>query len=417
MGKRLSRITTRTGDDGTTGLGDGSRTGKDDPRIVAINAAMPSGTGLDKFGEVHPSRVFDVGIAEQHAVTFAAGLASEGMRPFCAIYSTFLQRAYDQVVHDVAIQHLPVRFAIDRAGYVGADGPTHAGNYDAAYLGAIPGIVQMAAADEAELRHMVATAAAYDDGPDPAFVHRDVEERLPGQADAYKAPEAYPLELPGKLFDEVPALGGELAETGPDPAVSLVDGPHVVRHPAADEHLKGINARPVIHDDLHEADRFFVLDLEKSSKARDRGNSVLEEDAVECYGTYRADTDHALGYGYMSQGLPRAEEGHEVAHGVAIGIHSLYVVHVLRQLTGVHDGHVDDNAARCRVEVEGHLIGHAVYLGGEESHAVNYMGGIELALSPGGYLVPLFACLAGEALRIHPLQIEPHGPFADIVSQ
>ena len=137
----------------------------DDPRIVAVTAAMPSGTGLDKFAEIHPTRIFDVGIAEQHAVTFAAGLASEGMRPFCAIYSTFLQRAYDQVVHDVAIQHLPVRFAIDRAGYVGADGPTHAGNYDAAYLGAIPGIVQMAAADEAELRHMVATAAAYDDGP------------------------------------------------------------------------------------------------------------------------------------------------------------------------------------------------------------------------------------------------------------
>ncbi|MEO9299205.1 1-deoxy-D-xylulose-5-phosphate synthase [Devosia alba] len=137
----------------------------DDPRIVAVTAAMPSGTGLDKFAEIHPSRIFDVGIAEQHAVTFAAGMASEGMRPFCAIYSTFLQRAYDQVIHDVAIQHLPVRFAIDRAGYVGADGPTHAGNYDAAYLGAIPGIVQMAAADEAELRHMVTTAAAYDDGP------------------------------------------------------------------------------------------------------------------------------------------------------------------------------------------------------------------------------------------------------------
>jgi 1-deoxy-D-xylulose-5-phosphate synthase len=137
----------------------------DDPRIVAVTAAMPSGTGLDKFAEIHPSRIFDVGIAEQHAVTFAAGMASEGMRPFCAIYSTFLQRAYDQVVHDVAIQHLPVRFAIDRAGYVGADGPTHAGNYDAAYLGAVPGIVQMAAADEAELRHMVATAAAYDNGP------------------------------------------------------------------------------------------------------------------------------------------------------------------------------------------------------------------------------------------------------------
>ncbi|WP_082092465.1 1-deoxy-D-xylulose-5-phosphate synthase [Devosia epidermidihirudinis] len=137
----------------------------DDPTIVAVTAAMPSGTGLDKFADIHPTRIFDVGIAEQHAVTFAAGLASEGMKPFCAIYSTFLQRAYDQVVHDVAIQHLPVRFAIDRAGYVGADGPTHAGNYDAAYLGAIPGIVQMAAADEAELRHMVATAVAYDKGP------------------------------------------------------------------------------------------------------------------------------------------------------------------------------------------------------------------------------------------------------------
>jgi 1-deoxy-D-xylulose-5-phosphate synthase len=136
-----------------------------DPRIVAITAAMPSGTGLDKFAELFPSRIYDVGIAEQHAVTFAAGLASEGMRPFCAIYSTFLQRAYDQVVHDVAIQGLPVRFAIDRAGYVGADGPTHAGNYDNAYLGAVPGLVQMAAADEAELRHMVATAAAYDHGP------------------------------------------------------------------------------------------------------------------------------------------------------------------------------------------------------------------------------------------------------------
>jgi 1-deoxy-D-xylulose-5-phosphate synthase len=138
---------------------------KNDPRVVAVTAAMPSGTGLDKFAELFPDRIYDVGIAEQHAVTFAAGLASEGMRPFCAIYSTFLQRAYDQVIHDVAIQGLPVRFAIDRAGFVGADGPTHAGNYDNAYLGAIPGIVQMAAADEAELRHMVATAAAHDAGP------------------------------------------------------------------------------------------------------------------------------------------------------------------------------------------------------------------------------------------------------------
>ncbi|HEY9009765.1 MAG TPA: 1-deoxy-D-xylulose-5-phosphate synthase [Devosia sp.] len=136
-----------------------------DDRIVAVTAAMPSGTGLDKFAEIFPTRCFDVGIAEQHAVTFAAGMATEGLKPFCAIYSTFLQRAYDQVIHDVAVQNLPVRFAIDRAGYVGADGPTHAGNYDAAYLGAIPNMVLMAAADEAELKHMVATAAAHDAGP------------------------------------------------------------------------------------------------------------------------------------------------------------------------------------------------------------------------------------------------------------
>jgi len=138
---------------------------KRDERIVAVTAAMPSGTGLDKFAELFPTRVFDVGIAEQHAVTFSAGLASEGLKPFCTIYSTFLQRAYDQVIHDVAVQNLPVRFALDRAGFVGADGPTHAGNYDNAYLGAIPNLVLMAAADEAELRHMVATAAAHDAGP------------------------------------------------------------------------------------------------------------------------------------------------------------------------------------------------------------------------------------------------------------
>ena len=138
---------------------------KTDDRIVAITAAMPSGTGLDLFQKTYPERCFDVGIAEQHGVTFAAGLATEGFRPFCAIYSTFLQRAYDQVVHDVAIQKLPVRFAIDRAGPVGADGATHAGSFDTAYLGCLPGMVLMAAADEAELVHMVATAARLDDGP------------------------------------------------------------------------------------------------------------------------------------------------------------------------------------------------------------------------------------------------------------
>ena len=136
-----------------------------DPRIVAITAAMPGGTGVDKFAAAHPTRSFDVGIAEQHAVTFAAGLAAQGMRPFCAIYSTFLQRAYDQVVHDVAIQNLPVRFAIDRAGLVGADGATHAGSFDVTYLATLPNFVVMAAADEAELVHMTYTAALYDSGP------------------------------------------------------------------------------------------------------------------------------------------------------------------------------------------------------------------------------------------------------------
>jgi len=138
---------------------------KKDEKIVAITAAMPSGTGLDLFAKEFPARCFDVGIAEQHGVTFAAGLATEGFKPFAAIYSTFLQRAYDQIVHDVAIQKLPVRFAMDRAGLVGADGPTHAGAFDVAYLGCLPGFVIMAAADEAELVHMVATAAAIDDGP------------------------------------------------------------------------------------------------------------------------------------------------------------------------------------------------------------------------------------------------------------
>src|SRR6185312_14633390 len=138
---------------------------KRDPNIVAITAAMPSGTGLDKFSKRFPDRSFDVGIAEQHAVTFAAGLATEGMKPFCAIYSTFLQRAYDQVVHDVAIQSLPVRFAMDRAGTVGADGATHSGSFDIAYLGCLPGMVIMAPSDEAELVHAVATAVAINDRP------------------------------------------------------------------------------------------------------------------------------------------------------------------------------------------------------------------------------------------------------------
>ncbi|MEM7214039.1 MAG: 1-deoxy-D-xylulose-5-phosphate synthase [Pseudomonadota bacterium] len=138
---------------------------EEDEKIVGITAAMPSGTGMDIFGDAFPERMFDVGIAEQHAVTFAGGLASEGLKPFTAIYSTFLQRAYDQVVHDISIQNLPVRFPIDRAGFVGADGPTHAGSFDTTYLATLPNFVVMAASDEAELKHMVRTAAAYDEGP------------------------------------------------------------------------------------------------------------------------------------------------------------------------------------------------------------------------------------------------------------
>jgi len=156
-----------------------------DPRVVAITAAMPSGTGLDKFQQKFPKRCFDVGIAEQHAVTFAAALAAEGMRPFCAIYSTFLQRAYDQVVHDVVLQKLPVRFAIDRAGVVGADGATHAGSFDLAYLCCLPGMVVMAPADEVELAHMVATAALHDAGPSAIRYPRGdgVGLALPGQGE------------------------------------------------------------------------------------------------------------------------------------------------------------------------------------------------------------------------------------------
>jgi 1-deoxy-D-xylulose-5-phosphate synthase len=183
-----------------------------DDKIVAITAAMPSGTGLDLFGREFPERTFDVGIAEQHGVTFAAGLAAEGFKPFAAIYSTFLQRAYDQVVHDVAIQRLPVRFALDRAGLVGADGPTHAGSFDLAYLGCLPGFVLMAAADEAELKHMVATAVAIDDRPSALRYPR-------GEGTGVEMPQhGIPLEIgKGRIVREGSAvallsLGTRLAE-------------------------------------------------------------------------------------------------------------------------------------------------------------------------------------------------------------
>ena len=172
-----------------------------DDKIVAITAAMPSGTGLDRFADVYPDRIFDVGIAEQHAVTFAAGLASEGYKPFAAIYSTFLQRAYDQVVHDVAIQNLPVRFAIDRAGLVGADGPTHAGSFDVTYLATLPNFIVMAAADEAELVHMVATAASIDHAPSAVRYPR-------GEGIGVEMPETgVPLEIgKGRILREGSAV-------------------------------------------------------------------------------------------------------------------------------------------------------------------------------------------------------------------
>ena len=185
-----------------------------DDRIVAVTAAMPDGTGLNLFAERFPARCFDVGIAEQHGVTFCAGLAAAGMKPFCAIYSTFLQRGYDQIVHDVALQRLPVRFAIDRAGLVGADGATHAGSFDVAYLSNLPGMVVMAAADEAELVHMVATAAAHDDGP--------IAFRFPrGEGVGVEMPErGAPLEIGrGRIVHEgervaILSFGARLAEVG-----------------------------------------------------------------------------------------------------------------------------------------------------------------------------------------------------------
>ena len=184
-----------------------------DDKVVAITAAMPGGTGIDLFEKVFPERTFDVGIAEQHAVTFAAGLATEGYKPFCAIYSTFLQRAYDQVVHDVAIQRLPVRFAMDRAGLVGADGPTHAGSFDIAYLGCLPGMVIMAAGDEADLVHMVATQVAIDDRPSALRYPR-------GEGVGVEMPaEGKPLEIgKGRIIREgskiaILSLGTRLSES------------------------------------------------------------------------------------------------------------------------------------------------------------------------------------------------------------
>ena len=240
-----------------------------DPKIVAVTAAMPDGTGLNLFAERFPDRCFDVGIAEQHAVTFAAGMAAGGMKPFVAIYSTFLQRAYDQIVHDVAIQRLPVRFAIDRAGLVGADGPTHAGSFDIAFLANLPDFVVMAAADEAELAHMVATAAALDDRP-CAF-------RFPrGEGVGVELPEhGTPLEI-GK---------GRLIAKGERVAI-LSFGTRLAEVEKAAESLSARGITPTIADArfAKPLDRDLILDLAANHEAL----ITIEEGAVGGFGSHVA---------------------------------------------------------------------------------------------------------------------------------
>lgn len=242
---------------------------KADDKITAVTAAMPDGTGLNLFAERFPSRCFDVGIAEQHGVTFAAGLAAGGMKPFCAIYSTFLQRGYDQVVHDVAIQRLPVRFAVDRAGLVGADGATHAGSYDIAFLANLPGFTVMAAADEAELMHMVATAAAHDDGP--------IAFRFPrGEGVGVELPEqGVPLEI-GK---------GRMIQEGKRVAI-LSFGAHLAEVQAAAEALAAKGIKPTIADArfAKPLDRDLILSLANEHEAL----ITIEEGAVGGFGSHVA---------------------------------------------------------------------------------------------------------------------------------
>ena len=258
-----------------------------DPRIVAVTAAMPDGTGLDLFGDRFPNRVFDVGIAEQHGVTFAAGLAAGGMKPFAAIYSTFLQRGYDQVVHDVAIQRLPVRFAIDRAGLVGADGPTHAGSFDIAYLANLPDFVVMAAANEAELVHMVATAAAIDDRP---------------SAFRYPRGEGVGVEMPER--GDVLEIGkGRMIREGGRVAI-LSFGARLAAVLAACERLEARGISPTVADArfAKPLDRELILDLAAGHEAL----ITIEEGAIGGFGSHVAQLlaeagvfDHGLKYRSM----------------------------------------------------------------------------------------------------------------------
>jgi 1-deoxy-D-xylulose-5-phosphate synthase len=240
-----------------------------DSKICAVTAAMPDGTGLKLMAERYPSRTFDVGIAEQHGVTFSAALAAAGMKPFCAMYSTFLQRGYDQVVHDVAIQRLPVRFAIDRAGLVGADGATHAGSFDVAYMANLPGMVVMAAADEAELVHMTATAAAYDDGP--------IAFRYPrGEGEGIDIPEQPEILKIGK---------GRMIQTGARVAL-LSFGTRLGEVRKAAEAIAAKGVTPTIADArfAKPLDRDMVLDLATNHEAL----ITIEEGAVGGFGSHVA---------------------------------------------------------------------------------------------------------------------------------
>jgi 1-deoxy-D-xylulose-5-phosphate synthase len=262
----------------------------DDDKICAITAAMPDGTGLNLFAERYPSRCFDVGIAEQHGVTFSAALAAGGMKPFCTMYSTFLQRGYDQVVHDVAIQRLPVRFAIDRAGLVGADGATHAGAFDIAYLANLPGFVVMAAADEAELAHMVATAAAHNDGP--------IAFRFPrGEGNGVDLPErGVPLKI-GK---------GRIIKEGSKVAL-LSFGTRLSEVEKAVEKLTAKGITPTIADArfAKPLDRDLILSLAETHDAM----ITIEEGAIGGFGSHVSQllADEGVfdsGFKYRSMVLP-----------------------------------------------------------------------------------------------------------------
>jgi len=268
-----------------------------DERILGITAAMPDGTGLKQFAQRYPRRCFDVGIAEQHAVTFSAGLAAGGMKPFCAIYSTFLQRGYDQVVHDVAVQNLPVRFAIDRAGLVGQDGPTHAGAYDIAFLANLPGFVVMAAADEAELVHMVATAAAHDSGP--------IAFRFPrGEGTGVEMPER------GQVL---PIGKGRMIAEGKGVAI-LSFGTRLFEVMAAREALQARGITPTVADArfAKPLDRDLILTLARNHEAL----ITIEEGAVGGFGSHVAQLlaeegmfDHGLRF--RSMVLPDAFVDHD----------------------------------------------------------------------------------------------------------